>query len=207
MPWGFVFLRPLGLRLNISPKHALGAAAPSNLTEYLIILVGERESVQAAFCETAASQESKQIKAHHLRTCADLNPFAKVTPARRNSSLHVLASGFYIPVLLSSGVSEAWATSEHAYSNMYRVTLYQYLVVPALPGDGITLYSRYFTQPALSVWNSPAYPPAGVQSVNVVAELDVTEAQLEAYTHYTALFDKVPIMYPIYDTCDISNIE
>lgn len=189
--------------INISPKHALGASAPSNRTEYLIILVGERQSIQTAFRETAESQANKQIKAHHLRTCADFNPFAKATPARRDSSLHVLAFGMYIPAILSSGVSEAWATSEHAYSNMYRVRLYQYIDVPALPGDGITLFSRYYTQPALSVWNSPANPPAGVQSVNVVAELDVTEAKLEAYTHYTALIDKIPIIYPIYDTCDI----
>lgn len=189
--------------INISPKHALGASVASNRTEYLIILVGERQSIQTAFRETAASQANKQIKAHHLRTCADLNPFAKATPARRDSSLHVLASGMYIPAILSSGVSEAWATSEHAYINMYRVRLYQYIVVPALPGDGISLFSRYYTQPALSVWNSPANPPAGVQSVNVVAELDVTEAQLEAYTHYTASVAGVPVLYPIYDTCDI----
>lgn len=189
--------------INISPKHAYTSEALTNQSEYLIILVGNLNEIQQSFTQVVATQTSQEIKLHNVQASTVKNSLQLANT--RGRSLHVLAQGsFSIPFFVSTGVSEAWATSEHAYSNVYRVKLYQYLVLTALPGDGITLYSRYHTQPAISVWNSPTWPPSGLQSVNVVAELDVTEAKLEAYTHYTALGGNVPLLFPVYDTCDIA---
>ena len=185
----------INMSIHVLPKSGIGTDPASNHTDFLMIVVGGRKKMQDAFSELTDLKIVKQIKQHNLNLSSE--PLAKtastVTPRK---SLHVLANG--------DSMSEGWATSTHAYSNMYKVHVYQYNVKYIWGGDGVSLFSRYYTQPSIVVWNTPARPPAGLQSVNVTAEIDVTEGKLEALAHNKFIVEDLPFYFPIYDSCDIA---
>lgn len=117
------------------------------------------------------------------------------------SSLHVLASGLSVPFLISSGVSEGWASTTYLYSNYYTVNNLQYSVSYNWPSDGISLWYDYIN--SVVAYNTPAWPAAGLTSVSGSWRIDSSIGKIVAEATVSALVKGVPIMFYVYDTINI----
>ncbi len=118
-----------------------------------------------------------------------------------NSSLHVLASGLSVPFLITSGVSEGWASTTYLYSNYYSVNNLQYSISYNWPSDGISLWYDYINSDV--AYQTPAWPNAGLTSVSGSWRIDSSIGKFVAEATVSVLAKGVPIMYTVYDTTNI----
>jgi hypothetical protein len=119
-----------------------------------------------------------------------------------SSSAYVHATGPSIPFLISSGMAEGWATIQYPPGGSLRtITNLHYNIVYNWPSDGVSLWYDSMNNDLL--YNSPAWPSSGVQSVNGSWVVDITKGDLVAQATTTALVKGVPVGYSNYDVDDL----
>ena len=90
--------------------------------------------------------------------------------------------------------------SSASYATYARLTLH---VLAA--GDGVSLYTRFFTPPTNAVWDSPVNPPAGVQNVSGIAyDIEILEGQFEAKNSKVVMIGNIPLINTDYDNCNVA---
>ncbi len=117
-------------------------------------------------------------------------------------SLHVLANGASIPFLISSGVSEGWATATYVYNGTYAVTGLKYSVAANMPDDRVTLWYNYYTNPSIA-YGTPIPCPVGYRTVSGTWMVSGTDGVLEAVTTVTAVVKGFPLGWKVYDICRV----
>ncbi len=118
-------------------------------------------------------------------------------------NLYVYKNGLSVPFLISSGSAEGWAKSTKSSGSYYSVTNVKYSVTYNWPSDGVSLWYDY--QNSRVACESPASPSAQTTTIPGTWSINGNTGAFQAEATVTALVNNSPLMWTLYDVCNMNG--
>ena len=139
--------------------------------------------------------EKPDIVTSEIKKASSKNTESILRAAGRE--LHVYASGFSVPFLISSGSAEGWCRLLPSGGSLYTVDNLRYVIAYNWPSDGVSLWYDY--KQSREAYHTPAWPSSALTTVQGSWNIDASTGAFEASATYSALAGKVPLLNTIYD--------